>query len=270
MWACFAAIVLAVFGWIYYAEPLAFISDYFNDKVADVITLAAALAAAIFGVKLTRHFHPSEPPHRIWLLFTLGWWAWVGGELLGFVYDYYYWYVAYPEITLIDFCWLLGYLFFGISLYHQFRLIYSRKRQRQNIHYLAYLGFTLLVALGLTQLAIRAGLGEDYSWGAMYLAVTYPVFDLFQGTAALWLFFLFGRGYLGRPWWGLIAFAFADAINIFFWLGGYNWITEQAYYFWDLLSTLAYLAGYMITALAFLSADDHIALGMQTSQPAPS
>jgi len=273
-WAAFSLVVLAVFGLNYWYEPISSLpipfADYWDDKVTDVITLLAALATALLGGKLTRHFNSSEPPHRIWFLFTLGWWAWVGGELLGFVYDYFYWYVEYPEFTVIDVFWLLGYLFFGISLYLQFRLIYSHKHGAQGIRYLAYLAFSLLITLGLTQLAIRAGLGEGASWGAVYLAIVYPVFDLFQGAAALWLFFLFGRGWLGRPWWGLIAFAFADAINIFFWIGGYNWMSDQAYYLWDLLSTLAYLAGYIITALAFLGADDHITVGMRPNPPAAS
>lgn len=271
IWAIVAVIVLAFNSWVYWAEPVLNFpipdSDYWNDKVNDVITLAAALAAALMGARLARQFHKSEPPHRIWFLFTLGWWAWVGGELLGFVYDYYYWFEDYPEFTLIDVFWLLGYLFFGISLYLQFHLIYNHKRSGEGIRYTAYLVFSLLVTLGLTQLAIRAGLGEDASWGAIYLAIIYPVFDLFQGAAALWLFFLFGRGWLGRPWWGLIAFAFADALNIFFWLGGYNWISDEAYLFWDMASTIAYLAGYLITALAFLSAEDHITLGLRSNSP---
>jgi hypothetical protein len=265
-WAVVAGMWLAVFGWLYWYEPiknLSFpLSDYWNDKAWDVMTLVAAFAAAMLGMRLTRHFKRSEPPHRIWFIFTLGWWAWVVGELLGFVYDYYYWYTDYPEFTFIDLFWILGYMFFGLSLYYQFRLIYSYKRGRKTPLYLSLIALALLLALALTQLALAAGLGEGYSWAALYLAVVYPVFDLFEGAAALWLFFLFGRGYLGRPWWGLIAFAVADAINIFFWMGGYNWMPEQTYLALDLFSNIAYLAGYLITALAFLAAHEHIEGGI--------
>lgn len=262
MWAAVAAVNLVLFSWVYYFEPLTPFSDYWNDKVGDVLTLIPALAAAILGIRLTRHFKPSEPPHRIWLTFTLGWWAWEGGELLGFVYDYYYWFTNYPELTFIDLFWLLGYIFFGLSLYYQFRLIYSYKHGRKTALYLSFIAVALLLALGLTQLALNAGLGEGYSWAALYLAVIYPVFDLFEGAAALWLFFLFGRGYLGRPWWGLIAFAVADAINIFFWMGGDKWVTTQTYTIVDLFSAVVYLAGYTITALAFLAAHVHIERGI--------
>jgi len=73
------------------------------------------------------------------------------------------------------------------------------------------------------------------------------------------------RGYLGRPWWGLIAFAVADGINIFFWIGGYNWLSDQVYYSLDLFSNVAYVAGYLITALAFLAAHEHIERGITAS-----
>jgi hypothetical protein len=105
-------------------------------------------------------------------------------------------------------------------------------------------------------------LGKDTSWGALFLAVLYPVFDLFEGAAALWLFFLFGRGYLGRPWWGLISFTVADAINIFFWMGGYKWLSDPAYYQLDLFSNVAYVGGYLVTALAFLAAHERIERGV--------
>ncbi|OGO75093.1 MAG: hypothetical protein A3K41_11455 [Chloroflexi bacterium RIFOXYD12_FULL_57_15] len=269
VWAAASAILLVLFAWVYYFEPIKNLSfpnsDYWNDKATDVIILVPALATAISGALLTRHFKPSEPPYRIWLIFTLGWWAWVGGEVLGFVYDYFYWFADYPEFTFIDVFWLLGYVFFGLSLYYQFRLIYSYKRGRKSALYFSFIAIGLLLALGLTQLALAAGLGEGYSWAALYLAVIYPVFDLAEGAAALWLFFLFGRGYLGRPWWGLIAFAVADGINIFFWIGGYNWLSDQVYYSLDLFSNVAYVAGYLITALAFLAAHEHIERGITAS-----
>lgn len=252
----FSAILLILYGWVYYFEPLTPVSDYLNDKVGDALTLLPAVTAALLGTLLTRQFKPSEPPYRIWLTFTVGWWFWVGGELLGMVYDYFYWYVNYPEFTWIDLCWVMGYIFFGLSLYYQFRLIYSKSRR--SWQYPGFVALAGVIALGLTQWALAAGLGEGYSWPAVYLAVLYPVFDVFEGGAALWLFFLFGRGYLGRPWWGLIAFAFADSINIYSWMGGFDNVPENIYYAFDLFSALAYMAGYLITALAFLSAIEHI------------
>lgn len=264
-WAAVAVVWLIGFAWFYYFEPLKFFSEYWNDKVQDTLILLPALVTALLGVKLMRHFKPSEPPYRVWFTFMLGWWAWVAGELLGFVYDYFYWNVDYPEFTLIDVCWLAGYAIFGLSLYYQFRLIYSYKQGHKTVFYFSFIALALLLALGLTQWALAAGLGEGYSWPALYLAVIYPVFDLFEGAAALWLFFLFGRGYMGRPWWGLIAFTVSDAISIFFWMGGYNWVSDQVYLGIDLSAAVLYVAAYLITTLALLAANEHIERGLTTS-----
>ncbi len=272
MWATVAGIVLVFYGLFYWFAPVASLSipfsDYWDDKVGDVILLLAALSAAALGGKMTRNFTPSEPPHRVWFLFTLGWWSWVCGEALGFVYDYFYWFVDYPEVTFMDLFWTLGYIFIGLSLYYQFRLIYGFKLRQQFAVYGLVAGLGLLVSVGLTQWAIAAGLGEGYSWGAMYLAVLYPVFDLAAGLGALWLFFLFKRGWLGRPWWGLLAFAFADGFDSLGWMGGLNWMSDKLYDSASLISACIYLSAYMIAALAFLAADDHLALALQPDRPA--
>lgn len=272
-WAVIAALTLIIYGWIYYYEPLQLgaFSEYWNDKITDAITLLAAMTAAGLSLNLTRHYRPSEPPRRIWLTFTLGWSSWVASELLGFVYDYFYWYKTYPdytvpELTVMDIFWLLGYFFLGLSLYYQFRLIYRSKSGEKPFVYISFIALTLLLALGLTQWALTAGLGQGTTWAGAYTGILYPILDLIEGAAALWLFFLFGLGYLGRPWWGLLLFAFADGINSFFWLGGYNLLSDQAYYVWDLLSNLIYLAAYLITALALLAMHEKMERGI-TVQP---
>jgi hypothetical protein len=243
---------LVIYTYVYYYEPFSEIySPYVNDKVLDILTLIPAVMAASLGTLIVQEFEYNEPPFLIWLMFAIGWWWWVGGELSGFVYDV--WYPdAYPDFTFIDICWLMGYFFFGLALYYQFRSLYSTGKSSRLVLYLAYIGFGLLVTFGLTELAVSKGLGEDTSWWAVYLSVLYPVFDLAEGGAALWLSFAFGRGALGKAWWGLIAFAIADSINIFFWLGGYNWVSDQAYIYLDTFSSVVYVMGYMITALAFL------------------
>ncbi len=276
MWVALIAcvILLALFAWVYYFEPLKNLSipysDYWNDKVGDTLTLAPAVVAAALATLLTRQYKTSEPPYRIWLTFAIAWWCWVGGELLGYVYDYYYWFVDMPEFTAIDVCWLLGYVFFGLSLYYQFRLIYSWNQGWKSIQFFFYIGAALAAAVGLTQWALAVGLGEGISWYALYTAVLYPVFDIVEGGAALWLFFLFGRGYLGRPWWGLIAFAVADGINIFFWIGGYEWVSDPTYYTLDMISAMTYVGGYMITLLALLSAIEHMHRRSAVAADAPA
>ncbi len=266
-----SVILLAMLTWVYYAEPLnELASEYWNDKVVDALNLIAAVAAAALSAMFARQFGTGERPRRIWLAFSIGWWCWVAGELSGFIYDLYYYESGYPDLTLIDLCWSLGYFFFGLSLYYQFRLIYGSTQKRRTIIYFLLLGLGLIVTLGLTQLALQFGLGEGIGWFALYLAVLYPVFDLAEGSAAIWLSFLFGRGQWGRPWWGLIAFAVADGINIYFWIGGYERLPENTALILDVFSTTMYAAGYLVTALALLSnylMMRHVTVRTQKLQP---
>ncbi len=240
------AVMLVVFIPIYHWEPL---PERVNDNVIYFLDLFAALTAAGFATLLARQFAPGEPPRRVWLTFAVGWWAWVLAEILWIIYSFLL--SEFPDFTLIDVCWLSGYFSFGLSLYYQSRLIFGKKRK--SYLYFIIIAFLLLISAGLTILARQAGLGKDISWIAAFLAIIYPVSDLMQGAYALRLSFLFGRGQLGRPWWGLIAFTIADSINIYFWMGGYKWMPEQVSNYIFLLSDVCYICGYMIAALGFLS-----------------
>jgi hypothetical protein len=247
-------LLLFVYAWIYQAEPFDGPGyDYSDNWALDILTFIPAIAAAVMASLVTAQFRPGEAPRRIWQTFALGWWCWVAGEIAGMVYDYFYWDVPYPDLTLIDLCWSAGYFFFGLALFYQFRLIYSADKKSGINIYLTLLTAALLLTLGLTQLALRVGLGDDISWFALYLAVLYPVLDLAVGAAALWLFFLFGSGKWGRPWWALIAFAVADSINIYFWIGGGDNLADETLNAIYLFSDTVYVAGYLVLALAFLS-----------------
>ena len=265
-----AAAILIAYAYVFYYEPLSErFSPYWNDKLIDILTLIPALAAGLLGTLLTLQFARDEPPRRVWFIFTLGWWWWVAGEIGGFVYDAIYYLVDYPELTFIDLCWLMGYFFFGLSLYYQVRLIYRTQENGKTVSYLVLIGFGLALTFGLTELALKAGLGEGISWLALYIAVLYPVFDITEGGAAVWLSFLFGRGVWGRPWWGLIAFAVADSINIFFWIGGEKWLSEQTVILLDTFSNTVYVMGYLLTAIAFLSMYNVIRYGPRERKTRP-
>jgi hypothetical protein len=254
----------------YYLPSGAFVFPYISYELLGGMTLVPALMVALLGTQICREFEYSDPPFRIWAAFTVGWWWWVAGELTSILYGYFY-PDYYPDFSLIDFCWLMGYFFFGLSLYYQFRLIYSAEKSGRTILYFVYIGLGLLLTWALTELAVYAGLGENVSaWWVIYISVLYPVFDLVEGSAALWLSLVFGRGTLGRLWWGLIAFAVADSINIFFWLGGNQWVSEQTYVSLDTLSGSVYVAGYMITALAFLAAYNLLRYGVQKRKMPPA
>ncbi len=246
----FVLLMLAAFVWIYHFDP--FPDPGWNDQVTYLFFLLGAVTAAVSGTLLTLQFEKGEPPRRVWLMFTLGWWAWALGELTDIVYEFFY-PQGYPEFTLIDAFWVLGYLFFGLSLYYQFRLIYRRGKKSSPLFNFLVVAAILLITAGLTQLAIWQGLGEPWSWLGVYLAVFYPVCDLIQGIAALWLSLLFRGGRWGRPWWALICFAVADGIATWFWIGGgadLPALTKNLIY---LFGDTVYLGGYFLAALAFLS-----------------
>jgi hypothetical protein len=244
-----AVVILGVYDYIYQYAPL---PEYWNQVALDLLTASLAGAATVVGVFLIRQFDRGEAPRRVWLWFTMGWGAWFAGELIGAGYDLLA-VATYPDFAIYDVCWIAGYFCFGLSLYYQYRLIYSGEKKFNPLFYFGLVAIILLATLGFTQLAIRAGLGEGKSWLAVYLAVLYPVCDVVEGLAAIWLSLLFGRGRWGRPWWSLIAFAVADSIGILRWLGGLDNFSQSTQDYFSLFADTAYNIGYVIVLLAFLS-----------------
>jgi hypothetical protein len=249
-----SVILLILIVWIYYAEPLAqSASVFWSSNLVDILILIPAIGAAIAGTLVTSQFDKGETPHRIWRAFAIGLWFWVAGEISGIVYNTIYFDTDFPDLTLIDLSWLLGYFFLGLSLYYQFRLVYGTQVRKGRMLYLGLFALALLVTAGLTELAVNAGLGEGYAWIVLFITVLYPVFDLTEGTLAIWLSVLFRRGQWSRPWWGLILFALADSVNSFYWLGGYDLISVRAQGVLDFISLVAYPASYIAAGLALLS-----------------
>jgi hypothetical protein len=177
----------------------------------------------------------------------------VAGEIGGAVNDVFYWNSTYPDFSMVDVFWLLGYFFLGLSLYYQLGLVYGAKSRGRRRIYLCLVALALLATAGLTNLATKAGLGQGSAWIILFVTVLYPVFDLTEGVTAIWLSFLFRRGQWSRPWWGLILFALADSIDTFSWLGGYDFIPVVAQNILNFISMIAYPASYMIAGLALLS-----------------
>jgi hypothetical protein len=248
------ALLLVFILWTFIAAPLSqILSAFWNDKLIDVLVLIPAVGAAVAGTLLTRQFEKGETPYLIWQAFTIGLWFWVAGEIVGMVYDAIYWYTIYPDFSLVDLFWLLGYFFLGLSLYYQLNLVYGSKNKGRRRLYLGLVAFALLVGAVLTNLAAKAGLREGSAWIILYITVLYPVFDLTEGAIAIWLSFLFGRGQWSRPWWGLILFALADSIDTFYWLGGYGFVSMTTQSILNFISVAAYPASYMVAGLALLS-----------------
>jgi hypothetical protein len=249
-----SVVLLVLILWVYFSPSLSeSMSPFWKDKLIDVLVLIPALGSAVAATLFLRQFEKGETPYQIWQAFSIGFWCWTAGEIVGMVYDAIYWYTTYPDFGLVDVLWLLGYFFLGLSLYYQLRLVYGVRSGYRRRIYLGLVAFALLVAAGLTNLAEQAGLGEGSAWIILFVTVLYPVFDITEGTVAIWLSLLFGRGQWSRPWWGLILFALADSIDSFYWLGGYEFIPPAAQTVLNFLSVAAYPASYMVAGLALLS-----------------
>ncbi len=255
------AITLAIFIPTYHWQPF---PEPLNDNILSSIYIFAALITAIYGTLLVRQFSPGELPRKVWLTFVLGWWCAVLAEILWVIYRSLM--SEFPPFTFIDVAWLSAYFWLGLSIYYQHHLISGK--QKLPYSYLLVLNLILIVSAALTTLAQKAGLGEGMSWLVLFLAVLYPVSDIFLGIYALRISLIFGRGMLGRPWWGLITFTIADSLSVYFWMGGDKFMAKQIAQYFYLFSDTSYLTGYLLTALGLLSI---LVLSQKSSaEPAPS
>jgi hypothetical protein len=147
---------------------------------------------------------------------------------------------------------MFGYVFFAIALFLQLRQIYARKLKANRYHFGLILLGILLAAAVITILGMQSRPTGLAAWLATYFSIFYPLCDFIFGVAALWLAFVFRRGIWARPWWGLIAFAFADGIYTWYWSGGYEMLTPTADTWLSLFTDTLYISGYVIGALGFL------------------
>jgi len=244
-------LAVAVLIWLSIAQPLSATTLDWNYLASSSLNLLASLGAATAGIMVTRQFGRDENPRRVWLSFTVGLWCWVIGQAIVFVLDITA--SPYPTgLSVIDILWILGYIALGLSLYYQFVLLYSMNGKRRTVFYLLLVAVAFGAAALLTKLVIGAGLGQDSHWIVVFITMLYPVFDLAEGTAAIRLSLLFGRGQWSRPWWGLILFALADGIDTFFWVGGYGLLPETAQNLLNLLSSIFSFGGYLVIGFTLL------------------
>ncbi len=205
----FSAVILVIFTYLDLAGYLnvAWMKTLpapWNDNVVYLLIIIAAIHASGLGFVLVRQFKSHEPQRNIWLFFACGWTCWVLGEISGFVLNQIY--QTLPDLTINDIFWSLGYVFFGLSLFYQYLLIYVRgnlyapiKRTRLPVFFLVAFA-VLLLTVALNLLVRQTGYGQGSVWLYTFLLILYPVCDLVEGMAALWFSFLFRKGPLGRPW----------------------------------------------------------------------
>ena len=226
------------------------------DNVIYCLIILAAIPAAGMGLLLARQFTSSEPQRRIWLFFSFGWTCWVLGEISSFILNQIY--PTLPDITISDLFWSAGYVFFGLSIFYQYQLLYVRGNiyggaRQARLGFISAVGHVLLIPLIITGFLRQAGFDSQAPWASTYLNLLYPTCDLMVGIAALWFSFVFRRGLLGRPWLGLLIFAVSDGISGWYWIGGYKLLTPSADTNLSVLTDILYIGGYIFTALSCLS-----------------
>ena len=243
--------LLAVLSWQYFVALQNDINAFWDGQFFNYITLVPALGAALAGSLVTRQFTKGERPYRIWMAFSLGMWFWFVGEISVIVFDFFPSGIVSPDFQLVDVFWLLGYFSLGLSLTLQLFSAYGVQQRRGLYIYVGMVVFAVLLASLLTEI-VRKGESED-SWSFLFVTLLYPVLDVLAGGTAIWLSLLFGRGRWSRPWWGLILFAITDAIDAFYWSGGYDLVSAAAQNTLDFISLVTYPASYMTAGLALLA-----------------
>jgi len=257
------AVIIVIHLLVYWFEPL---PGEWNTYIYYYLSLLSAWMAAILCTWVWRNYHPGEPAGRVWGFLAVGLSLWALGELIWLLCRPYY--ETFPEIFITDFFYLAGYLFYGASIFFQYRLITQPSPRQQ---YAALLGLAIGAPLAVVLLTVglrSAGLGLDWSWAGMLLYACYPIGDALVGLSGLYLARLFGRGLWGRTWWGLVAFALSDGFAFWYDMGGYSLLSESADFYLNLLSDTLYLFGYLMVVLACLQYLALIKTSVSDSLPA--
>jgi hypothetical protein len=260
--------LLAVLSWQYFAALQNDIDAFWDGQFFNYITLVPAIGAALAGSAVTGQFVRGERPHRIWVAFSLGLWFWVAGEISVILFDFFPAGIVSPDFQLVDIFWLLGYFSLGLSLVLQLLSAYGMGQRRGLSIYAGMVVFAIILAALLTEI-VRKGKPDD-SWSFLFVTILYPVLDVLAGGTAIWLSLLFGRGRWSRPWWGLILFAITDAIDAFYWSGGYDLVSVAAQNTLDFISLVTYPASYMTAGLALLANYFILRYGMESGLLKPA
>ena len=223
---------------VYWYQPF---SDSWNNLFANVVPQAASLVAAIFATLIWNHYDRQDPPRHVWGWFALALWMWFGAEI---AWGYLNITAGEVALGLPDVLWIASYLFLGLSLIHQFRILAEPGSRVLG----TWIAIAAAALAGLTVGIHRVITAAAATPPTLDVIVNsfYPAADLVMAVIALWLARNFIGGAFSRPWIGLLVFSFADLL--YAWLeasGVYAWSLEQG----NLLTTLAdvaYLASYLV------------------------
>jgi hypothetical protein len=207
----------------------------------------ASLLAAVFATLIWNHYDRQDPPRHVWGWFALALWMWFGAEL---AWGYLNIMAGEVSLGLPDVLWTTSYLFLGLALIQQFRILAEPGSRVLGI----WIAIAAAALAGLTAGIYRIIAAAAATPPTLDMIVNsfYPAADLILAVIALWLARNFMGGAFSRPWIGLLVFSFADLL--YAWLeasGMYAWSLEQG----NLLTTLAdaaYLASYLVLGWGIL------------------
>ena len=237
-----AGSILLAYVLIYHLQTL---SEFWHTFLVDGVIALVAIAAAVSATLLYSMFGPKDKPRPIWMHFALALWNWAIAEVIWMVLDLFWGDFVF---SIADALWLMGYVFFTISVSIQYQVLYRWNRQREVIFILGGLG---LISL----LAILGGLVIEKSMDiVIFTLYFYPIADVLLGFAVLWLAITFRGGTLAAPWLGLLVLIVSDALYLwamttdFYWISGgtSRMIVDTTYVFAYLIFALGCYSPYLL------------------------
>ncbi len=237
-----AGSILLAYVIIYQLQTL---TEFWHTVLIDGLIALAATGAAVSASLLYSMFDPQDNPRPIWMHFALALWAWAIAETIWMVIDLFFGDFIF---SIADALWLLGYVFFAISISIQYRVLYRWNRQKEVVFIIGGLALTALLAT-LCGLVIEKSI--DIVIFTLYF---YPIADALLGVAVLWLAITFRGSTLAAPWVGLLVLIVADALYLwamttdFYWIAGGTprLVVDTTYVFAYLIFALGCYSPYLL------------------------
>ena len=228
-----AIVSLLVYILIYWYQPF---SEFWNNFLSNFFPQVASLVAAMFATLLWSQYVKSDAPRHVWGPFAIALWLWFAGELV-----WGYLYMAGGEVPAgpPDIFWISAYVFLGLALVNQYRILIQPNTQVLWIRILIAMLF--LLALTLILFGLLTSVAEAPETLRAAVNSFYPAADLLLALIALWLARNFMGGAFSRPWLGLLVFSFSDLMYACLESSGMSaWSLEQG----NLVTTIADVANF--------------------------
>ncbi|MEW5940964.1 MAG: hypothetical protein AB1750_14950, partial [Chloroflexota bacterium] len=82
--AGFSLLLAVVYAVIYFVYPF---DDFVNDLILNAVYMIAVFIPAVVSSAILKLYAKGEPPRRIWLYLSVGFWVWALAELVWILYN---------------------------------------------------------------------------------------------------------------------------------------------------------------------------------------